>query len=57
MKPGDIVFVKKGVHQLVGRGIVSSDYEFDGDRQDEYKNVRKVIGPIMASGRILDRRQ
>ena len=42
MKPGDIVFVKKGMHQLVGRGVVSSDYEFDGDRPDEYKNVRKV---------------
>lgn len=42
MKAGDIIFVKKGMHQLVGRGIVTSDYEFDGDRTDEYKNTRQV---------------
>lgn len=42
MKVGDIIFVKKGMHQLVGRGIVTSDYEFDGDRTDKYKNIRQV---------------
>ena len=41
MKPGDIVFAKKGTHQIVGRGIVESDYEFHSERQ-HYKNVRKV---------------
>ena len=42
MKVGDIIFVKKGMHQLVGRGVVTSDYEFDGERSDEYKNTRQV---------------
>ena len=41
MKQGDIVFVKKGIHQIIGRGIVSSDYIFDGKR-NSYKNIRQV---------------
>lgn len=41
MKPGDIVFVKKGMHLIVGRGIVESDYEYDPSRK-HYKNIRKV---------------
>lgn len=42
MKVGDVIFVKKGMYQLVGRGIVTSDYEFDGKRSDKYKNIRHV---------------
>lgn len=42
MKPGDIVFVKKGMHRIVGRGIVTSDYIFDASRRDEYKNIREI---------------
>lgn len=41
MKPGDIVFAKKGRHTVIGRGVVLSDYEFDNSRGD-YKNTRKV---------------
>ncbi len=41
MKVGDIVFVKKGMHLIVGKGEVESDYIFDSNRED-YKNVRKV---------------
>lgn len=41
MKPGDIVFAKKGMHLIVGRGIVESDYEYDPSRK-HYKNIRKV---------------
>ncbi|MBO7718149.1 AAA family ATPase, partial [Candidatus Saccharibacteria bacterium] len=41
MKPGDIVFVKKGTQQIVGRGVVSSDYYYD-DSRENYKHVRKV---------------
>ena len=41
MKPGDIVFAKKGLYQIVGRGIVESDYIFDSSRQ-HYKNIRKI---------------
>ena len=42
LKPGDIVFVKKGMHQLVGRGIVTSDYFFDSSIDVEYSNLRKM---------------
>lgn len=41
MKPGDIVFVKKGLHLLVGRGVIESDYEYHSSRS-HYKNIRSV---------------
>lgn len=41
MKPGDVVFAKKGMHLIIGRGVVESDYEFDSTRS-HYKNIRKV---------------
>lgn len=41
MKPGDIIFAKKGMHTVIGRGVVESDYYFDPSR-GHYKNVRKV---------------
>ncbi|MCD7894374.1 MAG: AAA family ATPase [Erysipelotrichaceae bacterium] len=42
LKENDIIFVKKGMHQIIGRGIVTSDYIFDENRDDTYKNQRKV---------------
>ena len=42
MKPGDIVFVKKGMYQIIGRGIVESDYIYDASQPDGYNNIRKV---------------
>ena len=41
MKPGDIVYAKKGRSTIIGRGVVESDYYFDEDRE-EFKNVRRV---------------
>ncbi len=41
MKQGDVVFAKKGMYQIVGRGVVESDYEYDPNR-GEYKNIRRV---------------
>ena len=41
MKPGDIVFAKNGMHLIIGRGIVKSDYIYDPLRK-EFKNIRKV---------------
>ncbi len=41
MKPGDMVFVKKGKRIIIGCGIVVGDYEYDENR-DEYKNIRRV---------------
>ena len=42
IKIGDVIFVKNGRYQLVGRGIVTSDYEFDSKAKDDYSNIRKV---------------
>lgn len=41
MKPGDVVFAKKGAHLIVGRGVVESDYIYDASRK-YYRNIRKV---------------
>ena len=41
MKPGDVIFAKKGMHLVIGRGVVESGYEFDPTR-NHYKNVRRV---------------
>ena len=54
MKLGDIVFAKKGKTQIIGRGIVESDYVFDSART-EFKHIRKVkwinIGEWMTDDR------
>ena len=42
MNIGDIVFVKQGMHRLIGRGVVMSDYEYDDARSDEFKHIRQV---------------
>lgn len=42
MKPGDIIFVKKGMHYIIGKGVVTSNYIFDSSRNDEYKNIRQI---------------
>ena len=41
MKPGDIVFAKKGRSIIVGRGVVTSDYYFDGDHKI-HPHLRKI---------------
>lgn len=41
MQPGDIVFVKKGMSKIIGRGIVKSEYIFDPTDGD-YSHTRKV---------------
>ena len=41
IKVGDVVFVKKGMHKIIGRGIVTSDYIYDSSR-NTYKHIRKV---------------
>lgn len=42
MKKGDIVIVKKGLHQVIGRGVVASDYYYDSNADENYSNFRKV---------------
>lgn len=41
MKPGDIVFAKKGRSMIVGRGVVTSDYFYDANREN-HPHLRKV---------------
>ncbi len=38
---GDIVYVKKGLDALIGRGIVKSGYIYDANR-NEFKSIREV---------------
>lgn len=38
---GDIVYVKKGTNEIIGRGIVESEYYFD-ESLSTYQHVRKV---------------
>ena len=42
MKPGDIVYAKRGLHQIIARGVVMSDYEYDPDYSDHYPNLRRI---------------
>ncbi len=42
MRPDDIVFVKKGVQLLVGRGVVTSEYNYDRSVDEHYPNLRNV---------------
>ena len=41
MRPGDIVYVKRGLRVIVGRGIVEGDYAYDAERKT-YAHFRKV---------------
>ncbi|MBI4615324.1 MAG: AAA family ATPase, partial [Planctomycetes bacterium] len=41
MRPGDVVFAKKGRRVIVGHGIVESDYTFDSSRS-QYQHTRRV---------------
>ena len=40
MQIGDVVFAKKGMGEIIGRGIVEGDYEYDTNKP--YHKIRKV---------------
>ena len=45
IKPGDVVFVKKGMYKIVGRGVVSGEYQYKPELEDEdyeYGHIRTV---------------
>jgi MoxR-like ATPase len=48
IRVGDVIIAKRGIKEVVGYGIVTSNYEFRSDRA-EYRHVRQVnwiaIGP------------
>ena len=41
IRPGDIIYAKRGRYKLVGRGVVTSEYYYDQER-GEYPNVLDV---------------
>jgi 5-methylcytosine-specific restriction protein B len=41
LEPGDIVYAKKGLHKIVGKGVIESGYIYDAKRA-EYTHIRKV---------------
>ena len=41
LKPGDVVFVKGGRGKILGRGLVTGDYEYD-EAQGHFRNLRSV---------------
>lgn len=41
MREGDIVYVKKGMHKIIGQGVVVSDVYYDETRE-KHKNCRSV---------------
>lgn len=41
MRPGDIVYAKRGVSLIIGRGVVKGNYTYSDERY-EYKNSRTV---------------
>lgn len=42
IKPGDIIYAKRGSTELVGRGIVTSSYEYDPSFDKEFPNLLHV---------------
>lgn len=41
MKPGDVVFAKRGRHKICGWGVVSGEYQYD-ESQNSYSHIRRV---------------
>ena len=41
IKPGDVVFVKRGLKEIIGRGVVTGNYVYDPD-SGEYPHLREV---------------
>ena len=41
LKPGDVVFAKRGIKEIIGRGIVEGDYKFNEDG-NPFPHIREV---------------
>lgn len=41
LQVGDVVYARKGLSEILGRGVVTSDYFYDEER-DDFCNVRKI---------------
>jgi len=52
LKPGDIVFAKKGTQHIIGCGVIQSDFIYDDKKPTDFKYYRKLTGLILESGSI-----
>jgi hypothetical protein len=48
LKPGDLVYARRGVRELIGIGRISGDYNFE-DSRDAYKHMRPVKWLVVGS--------
>ena len=46
IKKGDVIFAKKGTGKILGRGVVTGDYQYDTE-VSSYKNIRAVKWEIV----------
>lgn len=42
IEKGDVIFVKRGRTEILGMGVVESDYEYEENNDGEYPHIRKV---------------
>lgn len=42
MKPGDVIFAKRGMSEVIGRGVVTGSYEYNQNADSRYPNLRRV---------------
>ena len=42
IKEGDVIFARKGRHNIIEYGIVKSDYYYDEKIDDNFKHIRKI---------------
>lgn len=49
MKPGDVIVAKRGIKEIIGRGVVTGDYVYDADAE-HYRTVR--VGPLDPQGKL-----
>ena len=52
IKIGDMIIVKKGRHELLGYGIVTSDYIYDNKRAN-YHHLRSINWKAKGSGKLI----
>ena len=43
IKPGDIVFVKKGMHKIIGRGVVTGEYKYQPEIAEDKHDFGHTI--------------
>jgi len=42
IKPGDVIFAKRGMSSVIGRGVVTSEFIYDDTKPTEFKYYRRI---------------